>query len=156
MNQANQFVVICDNIRSLHNVGSVFRTSDALGVNKIYLGGITGTPEQSGLKKVSLGAEGSVEWEHVKQTWKLVERLKNEGFIIVALEQTPGSIDIKKFKTKFPLALVIGNEVSGVSNGVLKRSDEIIHLPMRGVKESLNVSVAFGIAGYIIKNGNKT
>jgi len=150
MNQNDKFVVICDNIRSLYNVGSIFRTSDALGVNKIYLCGITGTPLQSGLAKVSLGAENSVKWEHVKSTWRLIEKLRKDGYNVVALEQTKNSIDIKNLRPKFPLALVVGNEIDGVSESVLKRSNKSIYLPMKGVKESLNVSVAFGIAGYIL------
>jgi 23S rRNA (guanosine2251-2'-O)-methyltransferase len=150
MKNKKELIVICDNIRSLYNVGSIFRTSDALGVSKIYLCGITGTPLQNGLKKVSLGAEESVEWKHVKSTWRLVEKLKKEGFQIVSLEQSLDSVDIKKFKPKFPLVLVLGNEVDGVSDSVLKRSDRVIHLPMDGIKESLNVSVAYGVAGYTL------
>ena len=146
------FYVICDNLRSLYNVGSIFRTSDALGVKKIYLCGITGTPLQSGLTKVSLGAEKAVAWEHVKSSWRLIEKLKKQGFQIVALEQTKKSLDIKKFKPKFPLALVIGNEVDGVSNSVLQRCHQSVEIPMSGIKESLNVSVAFGIASYVILN----
>ena len=138
--------VICDNIRSLYNVGSIFRTSDALGISKIWLGGITGTPEQKGVKKVALGAEESVSWEHIKQPWRVIERLKRQGFQIVALELTKDSRDVKMFEPKFPLALIVGNEVSGVSPALLKRCDAVVHIPMKGIKESLNVSVAFGIA----------
>jgi len=144
------FVVICDNIRSLYNVGSIFRTSDALGVGKIYLCGITGTPKQSGLQKVSLGAENSVKWEYVKSTWALVEKLKKIGYNVICLEQTDKSVDIKKSKLKLPIALVVGNEVDGVSDTVLKRCKTHVYIPMKGKKESLNVSVAFGIAGYEI------
>ena len=142
--------VICDNIRSLYNVGSIFRTADALGVSKIWLCGITGTPEQRGVLKVSLGAEKSVQWEYCKNTWRLIEKLKKQGFQIVSLELTKDSRDVKLFKPKFPLALIVGNEVSGVSPTLLKRSEAIVHLPMKGIKESLNVSVAFGIAGWEI------
>jgi 23S rRNA (guanosine2251-2'-O)-methyltransferase len=142
--------VICDNIRSLYNVGSIFRTADALGVSKIWLCGITGTPEQQGVLKVSLGAEKSVQWEHCKNAWRLIEKLKKQGFQIVSLELTKGSQDVKLFKPKFPLALIVGNEVSGVSPTLLKRSETIVHIPMKGTKESLNVSVAFGIAGWEI------
>lgn len=144
--------VICDNIRSLYNVGSIFRTADALGVSKIWLCGITGTPEQQGVLKVSLGAEKSVQWEYCKNAWRLTEKLKKQGFQIVSLELTKGSQDVKLFKPKFPLAIIVGNEVSGVSPTLLKRSETIVHLPMKGIKESLNVSVAFGIATYEILN----
>jgi len=140
--------VICDDLRSLYNVGSIFRTADGLGIEKIWLCGITGTPDQSGLKKVALGAEDAVAWQHVKSSWQLVEKLKKQGFRIVALELTKNSQDVKLFKPKFPLALIVGNEVSGVSDVLLKRSDQVIHIPMRGIKESFNVSVAFGMATY--------
>jgi len=144
--------VICDNIRSLYNVGSIFRTADALGVKKIWLCGITGTPEQRGMQKVSLGAENSVAWEHGKSAWRVLEKLKKEGFQIVSLELTKASIDVNIFKSKKKIALIVGNEVDGVSQVLLKRSDAIVHIPMKGIKESLNVSVAFGIAAYELLN----
>jgi len=144
------FYVICDSIRSLHNVGSIFRTSDGLGVTKIYLCGITGTPPQHGLKKVALGAEEAIEWEYVKSATKVVKKLKKDGFQIVALEKTKKSVNIKTLKWTFPCALIVGNEIGGVSPKLLKKSDQIVHIPMRGVKESFNVAVAFGIAAYLI------
>jgi tRNA G18 (ribose-2'-O)-methylase SpoU len=143
-----KLVVICDNIRSLYNVGSIFRTADALGITKIYLGGITGTPAQKGVQKVALGAEKSVPWEKARNAWQVAEKLKKQGFQIIALELTKGSIDVSMFKPKFPMALIVGNEVSGVSASLLKRSDAVIKITMLGIKESLNVSVAFGIAAY--------
>ncbi|MFA5029596.1 MAG: TrmH family RNA methyltransferase [Patescibacteria group bacterium] len=156
---AKDLYVVCDNLRSLYNVGSIFRTSDALGVKKIYLGGITAatrgvkaTSLPKGVLKVSLGAEKSVLWEQVWSSWRLVDRLKKQGFKIVALELTSNSIDVSIFKPKFPLVLIIGNEVSGVSEALLKRADAVVHIPMQGIKESLNVSVAFGIAAYQIMN----
>ncbi|MEI6288713.1 MAG: RNA methyltransferase [bacterium] len=148
----SEVVVICDSLRSLYNVGSIFRTSDALGIKKIYLCGITGTPEQSGVLKVSLGAEKSVPWEHVQNAWRLVEKLKKQGMQIVSLELTKGSLDVSLFKPKLEMALIVGNEVTGVSESLLKRSNAIVHIPMKGIKESLNVSVAFGIATYKILN----
>lgn len=153
MKKNKDLYVICDNIRSLYNVGSIFRTSDALGIKKIYLGGITGTPLQSGLTKVSLGAENSVKWEHKKNIIQIINILHRKGVRIVALELVKNkSLDLKKFKPKFPLALIVGNEVEGVSKNLLKKADDIIHIPMKGQKESLNVSVAFGIAIYKILN----
>ena len=146
------FYVICDNIRSLENVGSIFRTADALGVSKIFLCGITGVPPQQKISKTALGAEKTVSFEYHKQVWRLVEKLKKEGVQIISLEQDKKSILYTKFKPRFPLALVIGNEVKGVSKKVLGQSDAIIHLPMLGQKESLNVAVAFGVAGYQIRN----
>jgi len=146
----DKFVVICDDIRSLFNVGSVFRTADAVGVDRIYLCGITGRPGRDKtdekLSKVALGAEKIVPWEYRKQSWRLLDELKAQGFQIVSLELTPESINYVNFKPKFPLALVIGNEVEGVKPSLLKRSERYIQIPMRGEKESLNVSVAFGIA----------
>ncbi len=145
-----EFYVVCDNIRSLENVGSIFRTADALGVTKIYLCGISGRPPEAKISKTALGAEKTIPWEHHKQTWRLIKKLQEQKISVVSLEETKNSILYTKFKPKFPLALVIGNEVRGVSPKALKQSEKVIHLPMRGKKESLNVSVAFGIAGYEI------
>jgi len=147
----NKFYLICDNIRSLENIGSIFRTADGLAVDKIFLGGICGCPPHPKISKTALGAEKNVSWEHYWQIWRIVDKLKKEGVKIVALEQTKKSLIYTKFKPQFPLALIIGNEVKGISPALLKRADQIIHLPMRGKKESLNVSVAFGAAGYWIR-----
>ncbi len=116
-----EFFVICDNIRSLENIGSIFRTADALGVAKIYLCGISGRPPHQKISKTALGAEKTVAWEYHKQTWRLIENLKQEKIQIISLEQTKNSIDYKKLKPKFPLALVIGNEVKGISKKSFKR-----------------------------------
>lgn len=146
----DKFVVICDDIRSLYNIGSVFRTADAAGVDRIYLCGITGRPGRpktdEKFAKVALGAEKTVAWEYRKQGWRLLDELKAQGFEIVSLELTPKAVNYIKFKPKFPLALIIGNEVEGVKKSLLARSDKYIQIPMHGQKESLNVSVAFGIA----------
>jgi len=151
--KTKELYVICDNLRSLYNVGSIFRTADALGVKKIYLCGITGTPLQSGLTKVSLGAENSVAWEHQKSASRVINNLKKQGVKIVALELIKNkSLDISKFQPTFPMALIVGNEVCGVSKGLLKKADAIVHIPMGGQKESLNVAVAYGIASYEILN----
>jgi len=146
-----EFFVICDNIRSLENIGSIFRTSDALGVSKIYLCGISGKPPHHKISKTALGAEERIPFEHCKQTGRLIDRLKRDNIQIIALEQAEEAIEYTKFKPEFPLALIVGNEVKGVSKSVLKKADKIIFLPMSGAKESLNVSVAFGVAGYEIK-----
>lgn len=145
-----EFVVVCDGLRSLYNIGSIFRTADGAGVDKIYLCGITGTPDNLKAKrkisKVALGAEESVKWEYVSQSWRLINKLKKDGYQIVSLEQTSKSINYIDFKPKFSLALIIGNEVGGVKKSLLDKSDKIIEIPMRGQKESLNASVAFGVA----------
>jgi len=148
-----EFFVICDNIRSLENIGSIFRTADALGVSKIFLCGICGTPPNPKIAKTALGAEKTIPFEYYKQTGRLIDRLKKDKIQIVSLEQDKKAIDYRDFKPNFPVALILGNEVKGVSKKILEKSDKIIVLPMLGKKESLNVSVAFGVAGYeIIKN----
>ena len=126
----NKFYIICDNIRSLENIGSIFRTSDALGVDKIFLGGICGKPPHHKISKTALGAEENIPWEHQWQIWRIIDKLKKEKVNIVVLEQTKKSIPYTKFKPKFPLALVIGNEVKGVSKIIIKKADKIIHIPM--------------------------
>jgi len=152
-----EFYLLLDNIRSLFNVGAIFRIADAIGVNKIILGGITCQRESAGkkelnfkIKKTALGAEKIIPWEHTCQSWRVIEKLKKKGFQIIALEQTKESIDYKKIKPKFPLVLIVGNEINGVSKNLLNRTDKIIALPMQGQKESLNVAVATGIAVYEI------
>ena len=152
MPKGKDFFVVADNIRSLENIGSIFRTADALAVTKIFLCGISGKPPHHKITKTALGAENMVPFEHHKQTWRLIERLKKDKIFIVALEQDKKAIIYTKFKPKFPLALIIGNEVRGISKKILKKSDKIIYLPMLGGKESLNVSVAFGVTGYYIAN----
>ena len=145
----SDFVVILPNIRSLYNVGSIFRTSDALGVSKIYLTGYTGRPDKEPkIAKTSLGAESTVPWEHIYHTHQLLNKLKGEGYTIVALELTPDSLDYRDFEVPAKLALLVGNEVKGLSKNLLKYCDATISLPMLGKKESLNVSVAFGAIGY--------
>jgi tRNA G18 (ribose-2'-O)-methylase SpoU len=146
-------VVICDNIRSLENVGSIFRTSDAFLVEKVYLCGISGKPPHHKISKTALGSERWIDWEYQSQAWRLVDKLKKDlNFFIVSLENNTKGEIINNFSPKFPLALVIGNEIKGVSKSVLKRSDKIVSIPMYGKKESLNVAVAFGIALYHINN----
>lgn len=141
-------ILVLDNIRSLYNVGSMFRTGDAFGVTKIYLCGITGTPEQRGLQKVALGAEQVIPWEHRGRTWAVVEELKRTGYFVIGLERTPGARNLSEFHPpkNRPVALVVGNEVRGLTPVLMRRLDAVVEIPMAGVKESLNVSVAAGIA----------
>ena len=146
----NKVYVILDNIRSRENVGSIFRTADAAGVTKIYLCGTTPCPPHDKISKTALGAETYVPWEYYKQTWRLLHDLKTRNVQLVALEQTKDSVDIFNFKPKFPMALVLGNEVQGISYKILKYCDKKISIPMYGKKESLNVSVAVGVALYQI------
>src|SRR3989344_3015005 len=147
--------LVLHNIRSAHNVGSIFRTADAVGVAKIYLCGYTPTPPNEKISKVALGAEKTVPWEQYKQTWRLLSSFAKtsedeEKVQIVALEQDKRAIDYRKFKPEFTMVLVLGNEVEGLSKEILKYADKIIAIQMYGQKESLNVSVAAGIALYEI------
>ena len=143
-----EICLVLDNIRSRENVGSIFRTSDATGVSKIYLCGTTPTPPHEKISKTALGAETYVPWESYKRTYILLKKLKKERINIVALELAKDSKNIFQFKPQFPLALIIGNEVKGISPKILKYCDKKISIPMYGKKESLNVSVAMGIAVY--------
>jgi len=151
---SNKFVVILDNIRSAQNVGSILRTSDASGVDRLYLCGITPTPyPQRGVdrvSKISLGAEKNVDWEYHNQAWELIEKLKKDGYKIIALEISDDAVGYQDFSPEFPVALILGNEVKGLGEEILSRVDVILSLPMYGSKESLNVSVAFGITAYKI------
>lgn len=148
-----EIVLVLDNIRSLYNVGSMFRTADGFGVRKIWLCGITGTPHQNGLKKVALGAEDAVPWEHAPRTWRVLDRLKKEGYRIVGLETLPGAVPIASFRASKKTVLVVGNEVDGLSSTVVKRLDAAVSIPMRGVKRSYNVAVACGIALFSLSSG---
>lgn len=171
-----EIFLIADRIRSLYNVGSLFRTADAFRVSKLYLCGYTGAPPRREIAKVALGAEQAVPWEKRVQTWKAVEDLRARGVYVAVLEIGDGgrrmlqhahrdvtrrlkpaatiSISINKFHPHFPLALIVGNEVNGVSPSVLRRADAIVHIPMLGKKESLNVAVAAGVALYAIRYPN--
>lgn len=143
--------LILDNIRSSHNVGSIFRTADSLGVNKIYCTGTTPGPvdrfgrKRKDIAKVALGAEDSVAWEHSIDVRTLLRELKDDGFEIISIEQDARAIDYKEYSPKRSVAIIFGNEVDGISKGLLEASDAILEMPQRGKKESLNVSVAAGI-----------
>lgn len=150
-----KFVLVLPNIRSGHNVGAMFRAADGAGVDKIYLTGYTPCPPHTQIDKVSLGAEKWMPWEYCKQTGRLLKQLKKEGYNIVALEQTKKSKNIFEWKPAFPMALVVGNEITGVPKNLLKYCDEAVEIPMQGKKNSLNVSVAAGIAMYQIQKSIK-
>lgn len=144
------FFVICHNLRSRENVGSVFRTSDAFGISKIYLTGYTPSPPHEKISKTALGSERWVLWEKRVSPAALVKFLKKRGVAVVALEQNKNSVPLDGFKPRFPLALIIGNEVNGISPSLLKAADAAVEIPVCGKKESLNVAVAFGIAAHHI------
>ena len=156
-----QRAVILHDIRSVHNVGSIFRTADAAGFEKIYLCGITPTPLdrfkniRADFAKVSLGAEKSVAWEYESTTGVAIKKLKEDGWTVVAVEQSPRSIPYYEFKIarNKKIALVMGNEVKGLSPSILKLIDAVVEIPMSGKKESLNVGVAFGIVAFGVRYG---
>jgi 23S rRNA (guanosine2251-2'-O)-methyltransferase len=153
-----EVIVILDNIRSTFNVGSIFRTADALGVKTLILGGTTPAPvdrfgrARADIAKVALGAEKSVGWKYEKNILKSIKKLKKEGYQIIAVEQAKNSVDYKKVKIKNKVAFIMGEEVKGINKNILKMADVVAEIPMRGQKESLNVSVAFGVALFRILN----
>ncbi|MCF8276354.1 MAG: RNA methyltransferase [Flavobacteriales bacterium] len=140
-------VVVLDDVRSLHNVGSVFRTADAFSVQKILLCGITAQPPHREIEKTALGATESVEWEYADRCSDAVAKLKLDGFRILGIEQVAGSIELGNFQfaNDAKLALIFGNEVKGVSQDVLDICDDFIEIPQTGTKHSLNISVSAGI-----------
>ena len=140
-------VVVLDNIRSAHNVGSAFRTADAFRADKVWLCGICATPPSAEIHKTALGAEQSVAWEHVQDTAELVMRLRGEGYTVVSVEQTEHAVRLDAFKPEVGrrYAFVFGNEVAGVGQEVVDASDLCLEIPQWGAKHSLNVSVSVGV-----------
>lgn len=140
-------VMVLDNVRSLHNVGSVLRTADAFRVEKVYMCGITAVPPSPEIHKTALGAEDSVAWEYSESTLSVVERLKSEGYTVLAVEQVEGSETLGKylFVPGKRYALVMGNEVKGVQQQVVDACHQALEIPQYGTKHSLNVSVTAGI-----------
>ncbi len=151
-------IAILDNLRSVYNVGSIFRTANAAGIDKIYLCGTTPTPldkrgqRRKDFSKVALGAEDTVKWEYFESTSECVKKIKEEKYFVLALEQDKDSVDYKDIdiSEKENVAFIIGNEVDGITKDVLELSDKIVEISMVGTKESLNVTIAFGIAVYRI------
>lgn len=152
-----QRALLLHDIRSVYNVGSIFRTADGAGITNIYISGHTPQPidrfgrKRKDIAKVALGAENSVKWQAVKDPIDFVKKMKSEGFVIVALEQDKRSVSLDDSKmlaeiSERPTLLVLGSEVNGVKNNLLNIADYIVEIPMRGKKESLNVSVAAGVA----------
>lgn len=140
-------IVVLDNIRSLNNVGAVFRTSDAFLIEKIYLCGITATPPHREIHKTALGATESVDWEYKEDTLALVNELKAQGVLVAAIEQVENSVMLDEFSldaTK-KIAIVLGNEVKGVQQEVVSAADYCVEIPQKGTKHSLNISVSCGV-----------
>jgi len=140
--------LILDNIRSMYNVGAIFRTADAAGIKKLYLCGITATPPRKEIEKTALKTTDYVDWEYYKSTKELVLKLKEKGIRIIALEQTDKSISYHTFSYNKPLAIIIGHETEGIEQEILDICDHSIDIPMRGIANSLNVATAAGIILY--------
>ncbi|PXX96208.1 RNA methyltransferase [Marinifilum breve] len=140
-------IIVLDNVRSLNNIGSVFRTSDALLIEAVYLCGITATPPHRELHKTALGAEDSVQWEYFKNTEDAVAKLKENGFDVYSVEQAENSLSLENFETNASkkYALIFGNEVKGVQQKIVDASDGCIEIPQFGTKHSFNISVSCGI-----------
>lgn len=145
--QKNEVIIVLDNVRSLHNVGSAFRTADAFLVKKIFLCGITGTPPNREINKTALGATESVEWEYSENALSAILKLKEDGWKIICLEQTDQSVLLQNFipDKREKYCLVFGNEVFGVDEKIIGESDTILEIPQFGTKHSLNISVSVGI-----------
>lgn len=140
-------IIVLDNIRSLNNIGSVFRSSDAFRIEKIYLCGITAQPPHRDIHKTALGATESVEWEYVEDTVALVQSLKNDGVLTLSIEQAENSLKLDEFtpKSNQKYAIIMGNEVDGVQQSVINESDFVLEIPQIGTKHSLNISVCTGV-----------
>jgi 23S rRNA (guanosine2251-2'-O)-methyltransferase len=142
--------ILLDNVRSLHNVGSSFRTADAFRIERIYLTGITGTPPHREIQKTALGATESVDWEYAESSVKVIKDLKSQGYKIVIIEQTTESDSLESFmpEKNRKYCLVFGNEVDGVSEEAIQLADHAIEIPQSGTKHSLNISVCLGIVAW--------
>ena len=148
-------VVVLDNVRSMENVGSFFRTADAFRIEAIYLCGITACPPHREIHKTALGADESVEWKYFETTSQACEHLKEKGYKIFAVEQIENSIKLNDFKTPENSAYIFGNEVDGVDDAVLPYCEQVIEIPQEGTKHSLNVSVSGGIVMFHLFNNLK-
>ena len=140
-------IIILDNIRSLNNIGSVFRTADAFLVKKIYLCGITAKPPHKDIQKTALGATDSVEWEYAENTEDVIKKLQDDGVFVASIEQAELTVSLEDFslQKEMTYALVFGNEVKGVQQKVVSASDAVIEIPQYGTKHSLNISVSVGV-----------
>ena len=140
--------ILVENVRSVHNVGSIFRSADGFGAEKIYLTGYTAHPPREDLHKTALGAEDAVQWEYYENPLDAAEVIKKQGIPLILIEQTKQSKSMYEIDWEFPLCFIVGNEVNGVSEELSNMVNIHVELPMRGVKQSLNVSVAAGVVGY--------
>ena len=145
--QKTPIIVVLDNVRSLNNIGSVFRTSDAFLIEKVYLCGITATPPHKDIQKTALGATETVAWEYAESTEEVVKKLQSNGVQVLAIEQAEDAVFLNDFtpKKNTTYAVVLGNEVKGVQQSVVSLSDQVIEIPQIGTKHSLNISVTTGV-----------
>lgn len=151
--QKTPLVIVCDNVRSRHNIGSIFRTADCFRVAHIYLCGMSPVPGHPEMEKTALGATQTVEWTHVSDTLEALQSLKDQGFTLAALEQAEDSIDLRNYQPKGPTALVLGHEVIGVAQEVVDACDDVIEIVQYGTKHSLNVAVSAGLAVFELHRG---
>lgn len=142
---------LLDNIRSVWNVGSMFRTADAVALGGLCLCGMTATPPRPDIEKTALGATLSVPWNYWQDSLDAVRDLKKRGLAVVVLEQTPNAVDWDDFKCPFPSVFVVGHEVQGVRPEIIELADHVVEIPMAGTKQSLNVAVSFGVLSYAIR-----
>ena len=140
--------VLLDNVRSMYNVGAFFRTADAAGLEKLYLGGITGSPPKNGIAKTALGSEDTVPWEHSRESLAVVESLRARGYEVAAIETTVHAVDLFDWMPRFPVCIVFGHEVEGIRTELSEACDTHVRIPMLGVKHSLNVATAGGVVIY--------
>ena len=139
---------LLDNVRSMYNVGAFFRAADGVGLEKLYLAGITAHPPKSAITKTALGAETVVQWEHGWDAVGMVERLRLKGYEIAAIETSTNSVDLYDWRPRFPVCVLFGNEVEGLQSRLLERADTLVRIPMLGQKKSLNVATAAGVVLY--------
>ena len=147
-----ELIILGHNIRSAYNVGSFFRTADSAGVSKLVLSGYTACPPHRGIAKVALGAEKWFPWEHIRIPGTWLKRMRQAGYHIAALEQTSKTKNIFDWQPQWPLVLMVGNEVRGISPALQRYAEVDLEIPMRGRKESLNVATAMGVAVYSLLN----
>lgn len=144
----NPIYVIVENVRSLFNVGAIFRAADGVKAQRVFLTGFTGHPPRPEIQKVALGADRAVPWTHCPDTRSVICALRREGVRVLALERTEQSVDFQAYPYSFPVAVVVGHEVAGIAPETLSACDACVHIPMCGTKRSLNVSVACGVLLY--------
>jgi len=146
-------ILLVNNVRSIFNTGSIFRTADALGISKIYLAGNMATPKSHPNKftKTALGSEQKIPWEKIRKVSLIIKKYRRQNYEIVALEKKKNySLDYRNWTPKKNILLILGNEITGIPTSILKQCDKVIELPMNGIKESLNVGVSLGAIGYYI------